>query len=114
MTRLVEFPLQTGGVVVVEVDEPPKDDETVVRRGIGQRGRPAEVASRAGETLEAAIERIQPAASAMVERLRNTADVPEEIEIEFGIRLSAEVGAIVAHTAAEANFRITLRWKQPG
>lgn len=114
MTRLVEFPLESGGSVIVEVEDRagPRDGE--VRRGLGSGDRPAEIAARASETLEAAFGRIQPAAGAMVTRLRGLADAPEEIEVEFGIQLSAEVGVIVAHTAGEANFRVTLRWKRDG
>ena len=108
MSSLVEFPLDGGGTVVVEVEE---------RRGLGgvtrgSGGRAGEVAVRAGETVESAFGRIQPAASAIVERLRAAADGPQAIEIEFGIKLSAELGAIVAHTAADANFKVTLRWSR--
>jgi Trypsin-co-occurring domain 1 len=110
MTKLVEFPLESGGSMIVEVDDRRAPGD--VRRGLGGRDHPAEIAARAGETLEAAFGRIQPAAGAMVSRLRGLADAPEEIEIEFGIQLSAELGVIVAHTAGEANFRVTLRWKR--
>jgi Trypsin-co-occurring domain 1 len=112
MTRLVEFPLENGGSVIVEVDDRGARDDRVVRRGFGESAHPAEIAARAGETLEAAFGRIQPAAGAMVSRLRGLTDAPEEIEIEFGIQLSAELGVIVAHTAGEANFRVSLRWKR--
>jgi hypothetical protein len=112
VASLVEFPLEGGGSVVVEVEEQEPPDEAIVRRGFSDRHRSGEVVARAGQTLEAAFGRIQPAAGAMVTRLRDLPDAPEEIEIEFGVRLSAEVGAILAHTAGEANFRITLRWKR--
>jgi hypothetical protein len=48
----------------------------------------------------------------MVTRLRGLSDAPDEIEIEFGIQLSAEFGVIVAHTAGQANFRVALRWRR--
>jgi hypothetical protein len=110
MHRLVEFPLEGGGSVVVDVDGPAVAyGETV--RGDVTRGRVDEVVARTGETFEAAFERIQPAATAAIRSLRTLADRPQEVEIEFGIKISAEVGAVIAHTAAEANFRVTLRWK---
>ena len=110
MHRLVEFPLAGGGSVVVDVDGPGVAyGETV--RGDVTRGRVDEVFARTGDTFEAAFERIRPAATAAVRSLRTMADRPQEVEIEFGIKLSAEVGAVIAHTAAEANFRVTLRWK---
>ena len=114
MRSLVEFPLEGGGTVVVDVDEPDgRSSREAVRgdivRGFGRQ----EIITRTEQTFEAAFARIQPAATAALGSLRNLSDRPEEIEIEFGIQLTAEIGAIVAHTAAEANFRVTLRWK-PG
>lgn len=111
--RLVEFPLESGGSIVVEVEDR-MPSESVVRRGIGQPVRPGEIAVKAGQTLESAFSRIQPAAVAMVAKLRDLMDAPDEIEIHFGIQLSAEVGAIVAHTAGEANFNVRLTWKRDG
>lgn len=110
MHRLVEFPLEGGGSVVVDVDGPALAyGETV--RGDVTRGRADDVVARTGETFEAAFERIRPAATAAIGSLRTMTDRPQEVEIEFGIKLSAEIGAVIAHTAAEANFRVTLRWK---
>jgi hypothetical protein len=96
--------------VIVEVEDRRAPGD--VRRGLGGRDHPAEIAARAGETLEAAFGRMQPVAGATVSRLCGLANAPEEIEIEFGIQLSAELGVIVAHTAGEANFRVTLGWKR--
>jgi hypothetical protein len=110
MTSLAEYPLEGGGSVIVEVDDHRSSGGSVLRGGGG--GRSDEIAARASETLESAIGRIQPAAAAIVERLRGVADGPEEIEVEFGIQLSAAVGAIVAHTAGEANFKVTLHWRR--
>jgi len=109
--RLVEFPLESGGSVIVEVED---RTDRVVRRGLGQAARPAEIAARASETLESAFSRVQPAALAVVSNLRDLTDAPDEIEVEFGIQLSAEIGAIVAHTAGEANFHVRLVWKRDG
>jgi hypothetical protein len=109
--RLVEFPLENGGSVIVEVEDRTASDR-IVRRGLGQAARPGEIAVRAGETLESAFSRVQPAAVAMVSKLRDLDDAPDEVEVEFGIQLSAEIGAIVAHTAGEANFHVRLVWKR--
>jgi len=56
MKRLIEFPLQDGGSIVVEVDEPASEG------GVTRAARPGEIAARASQTFEAALERIQPAA----------------------------------------------------
>jgi hypothetical protein len=36
---------------------------------------------------------------------------PDQSEIEFGIKLSAEAGVVVAKTAVEGHFNIKLTWK---
>jgi Trypsin-co-occurring domain 1 len=106
VSELVEFPLESGGTVLVDV-APASGGP--VRRGLSPEG----LASRADQTLEAAFARVKPAAAALVEGLRSVADGPDQIEVTFGIRLSGEAGAMVAKTAAEANFSVALRWSRP-
>jgi len=109
MRNLVEFPLEKGGSIYVEAESDSLGREAT--RGM----RPSELAGEASQTLEAALARVQPAAVAIVDRLRGLADAPDEIEVEFGIQLSAEVGAFVAKASGDANFRVLLRWKRgPG
>jgi hypothetical protein len=104
LRRLVEFQLEGGGSVFVEAE--PLAGE--VTRGI----KPRELAGEASQTLEAALSHVQPAAVAIVGRLRDLAEAPDEIEVEFGIQLSAELGAFVAKASGDANFRVSLRWKR--
>jgi hypothetical protein len=105
--NLIEFPVEGGGTVVVEVDEAPRDG--AVRRGLA----PAELVSRADQTVEAAFARVRPAATALVESLHALARPPDQIEVSFGIRLSGEAGAFIAKTAGEANFGVVMRWTRP-
>jgi hypothetical protein len=107
LSTIVEFPLESGGTVLVDVDEMARGG--AVRRGIA----PSELITRADETVEAAFARVKPAAAALVADLRSVADPPDQIEVTFGIRLSGEVGAVIAKTAAEANFSVSLRWSRP-
>jgi hypothetical protein len=50
--RLIEFPLEEGGSIVVEVDEPAPEG------GVVRAARPGEVAAKAGQTFEAAREQV--------------------------------------------------------
>ena len=108
MQKLVEFPLEKGGSVYVEAESDSLGGE--ITRGM----RPRELAGEASQTFEAALARVEPAATAIVDRLRDLADAPDEIRVEFGIRLSAELGAFVAKASGDANFRVSLRWKRDG
>jgi hypothetical protein len=37
---------------------------------------------------------------------------PSGGEVEFGIKLSGEVGAILAKASGEANISVTLKWEK--
>jgi hypothetical protein len=106
MTQLVEFDLREGGVVLVEVDGPPRP----VTRG----GRSAELATQAGESLEQVLGRVGPAVRGVVSELRSGAEWPEEVEVEFAVKLSSDANVIIARAGGEANFRILLRWSHRG
>ena len=76
MKRLVEFPLADGTSILVEVDEPEAE-------GIVRAARPGEVAERATQTFEAALEKIKPAAAAIISQLREVRDPPDQVGVEF-------------------------------
>jgi hypothetical protein len=104
MKQLAEFQLEgTKETVFVEIESPAEDLVSVAN--------PGEIAVKVGQSLEAALSRIKPAASAVVATLRDLADSPDEIKVEFGVKLSAKAGAILASADAEANYKVTLSWK---
>ena len=106
MKHLIEFPLEDGGSIVVEVDEPAPEG------GVVRAARPGEIAATAGQTFEAALERIKPAAGTIIAKLRGLSDAPDEVLVEFGLKLSAEAGVFVAAAGVEANYKVTLKWKR--
>jgi len=106
MKRLIEFPLQEGGAILVEVDSAEPAGARV--RGAS----PTEVAEKAKQAFETSLERIKPVAGAVIGKLRELTDQPEQVTVEFGIKLSAEAGVVLASTGVEANFKITVLWKR--
>jgi len=90
MNKLVEFTLEDGTPIFVEVDEPIPDS------GIQEAARGDKVIQKASESFESAIATLKPASTAVIKRIRNLADPPTEISIEFGLKLSAEAGAYIA------------------
>ncbi|HEV8603063.1 MAG TPA: CU044_2847 family protein [Gaiellaceae bacterium] len=111
MDQLIEFPLEGGGSIVVAAGE----EGLPVTRGGGARGLGTdELLSRADQTLEAAIGHVQPAAEALLQKLLSLSHAPDSVEIEFGLALSASIGAVIAKGSSEANFKITLRWDRDG
>ena len=99
MKRLVEFPLQEGGSVVVQIDEPDMGGTVRAARG--------DTIEQAKETLEDALNKVLPAARSVVERLQGMR--PNEIEVTFGISLSFKAGAFIT-TGTDANFGVTVHW----
>jgi len=76
-----------------------------VTRGLGDRY----VTTQAAQTIEQAISRVQPAAQALIVRLRALTDAPDEVGVEFGLELSAEAGAFIAAASTSAN-KVSLTW----
>jgi hypothetical protein len=107
--RLVEFPLEQGGSVLVEVDEAAAGPVT---RGLG-RDRSALV-EEADKTFEDATATVTPAAQSLITRLRAMDNAPDEVAVQFGVQLSAQTGAFIASVAAEANFTVSMTWRRPG
>ena len=71
-----------------------------------------EIAEKAEQTFESALGQIKPAAAAVIAKLRDLSDPPEQVGIEFGIKLGAKAGAFITSADAEATFKITLTWKR--
>jgi len=104
--RLIQYPLEDGGTIWVEVEEPLQEGSLV------PAATPREMIVKASETLEAALDKVKPAIRGIVGRLRDLGDPPDEFAVEFGLKLNAEAGAILASAGAEANLVLTLTWKR--
>ena len=108
MKRLVEFPLQDGGSVLVEVEDDSAPGE--VTRGWGDSNR--RVVEQAQQNFEQAVGRVQPAIQGLLLQLKALVEPPEEIQVEFGLQLSAEVGAFVAGASTTGNFKVSMTWRR--
>ena len=105
MKRVLSYPLEAGGSVLIEVDD---DSGGGVTRGL----RPDELAEKIGGSFEAALATVGPAALAVVSKVRNLADAPEGVEVEFGLKFGGQAGAFIASASTEAQFRIKMVWKR--
>jgi hypothetical protein len=103
--RIVEFPLDGGGSVFIESDEPELAGTVRVGRADG-------VPEKAKQTFEQSLETVRTVAGALLAKVDELSDRPDELEIEFGIKLSGEIGAILASAKAEANYAVTMTWRR--
>jgi hypothetical protein len=102
--RLVSFPLEAGGNVLIEVEDGAAGPVT---RGL----HPGEVIETVGNSFEAALEMIKPAAVAIAGKFRDFAGAPDDVEVEFGLKFAGQAGAFIASVSTEAQFRVKMVWK---
>ena len=104
MSEIIEFQTGDGLVFAVEVAE----TEDHVYRKVS-----TEPDDDSPRSFSRALERIRPVANELAEKLKGLSYRPDEVEVEFGIKLSGKVGALIASTGTEANFKIRLTWSAP-
>jgi hypothetical protein len=107
MAEIVEYPLEGGGVLLVQ--------PASVDAGQGELGLASSIeekAKKANETLESALDQVTPALKSVARKLRDLS--PDDLTVEFGLTLTAETGCIVAKGSAEVHFTVTLAWSKEG
>lgn len=70
----------------------------------------ADIVKRSAEALDAAMGTIHNMALRAVHVADGLSQPPSEIALEFGIKLDAEAGAIVAKASVEGSFVVKLSW----
>lgn len=109
--ELAQFKLEDGTAFLVEVDEP------VAVRGAGisrvATPRTSRLVLEANQTLEDALDQVRPVISTVASRLKSGLTTPaDEVEVTFGLKLSAEAGAIFSAVGGEVTFEVKLKWKK--
>ena len=103
MRRYIEFPVPGGGYLQVEVEE---------AEGAGPRPASAGTIERATMGLDQAIAKVRPLAELLLEELQGLTRKPDEMAVEFGIKLNVSAGVVIANTSVEGNCKVTLSWKK--
>ncbi|MEU9353562.1 CU044_2847 family protein [Streptomyces griseoloalbus] len=98
-------PSDATGIVKVQIDE--------AADGLVQVARPGQVVARATRSLNDMLAEIRPVAENFVDGFRDMARQPDEIGVEFGLSLSAEADVVISRTTGQANFKVTLTWRNP-
>ncbi len=106
MKRLIEFNLDDDSTIIVEVNEFHSHGGTI------RASKSGEIIEKAEQTFGQAIERIKPVADCIIKNLRDISRQPNEIGVEFGFKLNAKAGIVIASMDTEANFKVTLSWKR--
>ncbi len=104
MSEIIEFHLKSGESVYLEVAEDPSS-AVPKPAGLGD-----DAIRKASETFEDALEKVKPAARAVVQAFRELNE-PDEIGLEFGIQFKTEANVFVLTGEANASFKLSLKWK---
>ena len=108
MGKIVEYEVKGGGSILVEERESDIDTEVIEEAGFFDRFK----VEKAKVPFDTAIEGIEPAARAVLEKLQDLG--PQSIAVEFGFNLKGGVKAVLAEASMEANFKVTLNWNNLG
>ncbi|MDX3068612.1 CU044_2847 family protein [Streptomyces sp. ND04-05B] len=102
MDGLVEFETEDGAVIRVEPASDLSGSQLVADHDGG--------VVRATRTFDNALGHVRSAARSALRVLRDDSLAPDSVELEFGVKLSAEAGAVIAKSTVEAHLVVRLSW----
>ena len=108
-TVLLRMPLDgvDGAHLVAEVDAVDVAGDVEL---VADDGKTAVV--KAAGSLAEAFDKLEPTLGLIVTRLRDAARKPDEITVDFGLKLGAEAGFIFAKGTGEATLAVSVTWKR--
>jgi len=71
---------------------------------------PQDLVARSTVALDSAMVSIRDLSERITSATSDLARRPDEVEVEFGLKLDAAMGALIARAGGEAHLTVTLRW----
>jgi Trypsin-co-occurring domain 1 len=102
MTELMRIATEGDQFVVVEVDDTEPGFELATREG---------AIIYAKQKFEDALKDVRGSAELALRVFADGTLNPDGVEVEFGVRLNAEAGAVIAKTSVEGHLAIKLIWR---
>ncbi|WP_328914968.1 MULTISPECIES: CU044_2847 family protein [unclassified Streptomyces] len=104
MAEMVAFTIGDGEArVFVDV----ADDES----GVQRVSRGGDAIRAATATFEAGFGHVRDAAAHAIAQLTALPQRPSTVELEFGVRISAQAGAVFARTGADGHLKVRMVWE---
>lgn len=98
---VIQVPLASGGRYVVAEAKPEAEP--------GGAAAPQDVVDKLDGTVERALDTmVTPTAELLLRKLRALS--PDGVQVEFGLDVSGRSGMVIASTALEGHFSVTLTW----
>ncbi|MFJ8536422.1 CU044_2847 family protein [Streptomyces sp. NPDC093591] len=108
MQGLLRVPLEDGGTILFEaVPTTPAGSSGPVKAG-----RIADGIRELPRTLQESLVPVRDTARAVLEQLREAG--PDEVEVEFGVNLATEAGAVITKTGAGVHLKVRVLWQNRG
>ncbi|MFD8781896.1 CU044_2847 family protein [Kitasatospora sp. NPDC059599] len=101
----LSVPFDDGQAFVVELSE--GEGSGVLRAARGDA-----LVESSAETFESGLARVRQVAAALLVRLADLPRKPDHIRAEFGIKITAEAGLVVAKASGDAHFTLELEWSR--
>ncbi|SCL19915.1 hypothetical protein GA0074692_0735 [Micromonospora pallida] len=100
MASLAQIRLEDGGWILVEAAE--------VTDGPVKAGRIGEAIRELPTSLQAALAPVTGAARTILDQLRKAG--PSEVEVEFGVNLAMQTGAVITMSETACHLTVRLTW----
>ncbi|MFE7193944.1 CU044_2847 family protein [Kitasatospora sp. NPDC057541] len=100
--QLARVPLEGGGSILVEAEDS--------AAGPVKAGRVGDAVRELPESLGSALEPVTGLARTVLHRLREAG--PDEVQVEFGVDLSAAAGVVITRTAAKCHLTVKVVWRK--
>jgi hypothetical protein len=108
MTHYIESKTADGSIVKIEVV-----DTTKHSAGFTRESAPTDVSGDdSAEAFTQAMQTIQGCARGVIEALQGLETMPNTASFEFSVKVDAGVGAMIAKSRDEGQFKVALSWKQ--
>ncbi|WP_127355160.1 CU044_2847 family protein [Actinacidiphila soli] len=104
MPGLARLPLEGGGAILLEeMEDTPEFDGPV------KAGRVGDAVRELPRTLQESLVPVRETARAVLDQLRQAG--PREVEVEFGVNLSAKAGAVITSGETAVHLKVRVVWE---
>jgi Trypsin-co-occurring domain 1 len=119
--RYIEFSSASGGqpLVIVDDREPLASESALTSEGATQAATEPDATagqqqtriptSHAQASLEDVVQGVRAIAESLIEGLQGLG--PDEVSVQYGIKLHAEAGAVISTSRDDAHFLVELGWR---
>ena len=108
MTHYIESQAKDGSEIRIEVEDNSKSGV-----GFSHRSSQADVSNDdSKDVYDQTLNTIRACADGIIDTIQALETLPSAASIDFAIKIDSEAGAMIAKSRDEAQFRISLSWKQ--